>query len=437
MNASHSFILCATDFSAQAADAATVAAKIALRRGERLRLVHAAESPSGSVQTLLRNRLSAEVERLKREGAEAEPLLLTGSVRPSDGLLTYIRDERPDLIVVGCAVKGPLDRWALGSFSERIAESAPIPTLVVRNPSVFASWDWNASPLRILLALDFYSSSDVVLRWAKQFRRMGPCDLIACHVNWRMPHPDEPSLRGQPVDTEAKQHRLERDLRKKVRDQIGDNSIEVIVRPYFGDPGPCIVEIATDKQVHVIAIGAHQRKGLHRVGQFSVSREVLHQSAINVICVPITTQFDAREAHIPDFHRVLVATDFSEVGNTAVPFACAACCIGGLVKIVHVAPSRVPTRHRAGVSWSSDLREHLRALIPNETGARCQPPVVAVLENDNVARAICAEADRFGADLVCMASHGFGASKALHGSVTKNVMKRLRRPLLVVQHRED
>jgi nucleotide-binding universal stress UspA family protein len=192
-----------------------------------------------------------------------------------------------------------------------------------------------------------------------------------------------------------------------------------------------------EKQVHVIAVGTHQRHGLHRLAQFSVSREVLHQSTVNVICVPITTRFDAREAHIPDFHRVLVATDFSDLGNTAIPFACASCCIGGLVKIIHVAAPRVLGRRRSGSGWSADLREQLRALIPNEIGARCQPPVVEVLEDKNVARAICLEADRFGADVVCMASHGLGASRALHGSVTKAVLKQLRRPLLVVRRPED
>ena len=72
-------------------------------------------------------------------------------------------------------------------------------------------------------------------------------------------------------------------------------------------------------------------------------------------------------------------------------------------------------------------------LVPDETGTRCQPPEVQLLVDDDVAKAICSEADRFGADVVCMASHGLGASRALHGSVTKAVLKRIRRPLLVIR----
>lgn len=436
MNSKQRFILSASDFSSHANDAAMVAAKLAFRRGERLMLVHVTDSPRASVRAVLNRRLAAEVERLQKTGVEVQALLLDGA-RPSESLVRYIRKEEPSLVVVGSGVKSPMDRWALGSFSEAIAESSPAPTLVVRNPAAFESWDWTKGRLAVLLALDFYASSDVVLRWAKQFQLAGPCDLTACHVNWRMPSLEESATAAAAVNPAVLQRRLERDLRKKVRDQIGDDAVEVIVRPYFGDPGPCIVEIAREKQAHLIAVGTHQRHGLHRLAQFSISREVLHQAALNVICVPLTASFEAREAHIPDFRRVLVATDFSALGNTAVPFACAACSIGGLVKIIHVAAPRVPAKRRARTGWSCDYHEQLRALIPNETGARCQPPEVEVLESIDVAKAICAEADRFGADLVCLASHGLGVSRALHGSVTKGVLKRLRRPLLVIRRPEE
>src|SRR5688572_25795667 len=111
MNVNRSFILCATDFSPQAIDAATVAAKIALRRGEKLRLVHATDAPKASVLAILKSRLDTEVERLQKTGSDVE-LVLLDKPRPSEGLLAYIRKELPSLVVVGCAVKGPIDRWA-------------------------------------------------------------------------------------------------------------------------------------------------------------------------------------------------------------------------------------------------------------------------------------------------------------------------------------
>jgi nucleotide-binding universal stress UspA family protein len=437
MNPTTSFILCSTDFSPASNDAANVAAKIALGRSEKLRLVHASEATTDSALTIVRKRLDLETRRLRDLGAEVDPLLLESS-RPSEAVLGYIRAEMPTLVVLASGVKGPIDRWALGSFSEKVAEAAPVPTLVVRNPAAFASWDWIKDRLTVLLALDLNATSDVVLRWAKEFRLAGPCDILSCYVNHRAPTVEEATVApGRPVNPPALQSRLERELHKKVRDQLGDDASTVIVRPYFGDPAPCIVEIATEKKAQVIAVGTHQRHGLGRLAQFSVSRELLHHSATNVVCVPVTAKFDPREAHLPEFRRVLVATDFSDLGNAAVPFACAACAIGGMVKIIHVAAPRLSSLRKAGSGWETDLREQLRGLIPYETGARCQPPEVEVLESRDVAAAICREAERFGADLVCLASHGLGGSRALHGSVTKGVLKKIRRPLLVIRRPEE
>lgn len=435
MKSTQSFIVCATDFSPHATAAAGVAAKLALRRAEKLLLVHATDVDTGRIATTLKRRVESDAARLRESGAEVESVLLQGD-RPAEALLAYIREGAPTLVVVGSGTKGPIDRWALGSFSEKIAEASPVPTLVVRNPAAFETWDWMKSRLTILLSLDFTASSDVVLRWAREFQRLGPCDFVACHVNFRVPTLDEATLAGAPQrNPDTLQDRIERDLRKKVRDQLGDDAVPMIVRPNFGDAGPAVVEIAAGKKAQLIAVGAHQRRGIHRFAQFSVSREILHQSAANVVCVPVTANFDPHEAHIPDFRRVLVATDFSELGNTAVPYACAACAIGGLVKIVHVASPR-EARRRDEIAWLSDLRAQLRELIPDETGARCRPPEVQVLKSKDVAGAICEEAERFGADVVCMASHGMGASRALHGSVTKAVLKQIRRPLLVVRRPE-
>ena len=431
MKPNRSFVLSATDFTPGATDAARVAVKLAHQRGETLRLIHATDTTSARALAQTKRQLEVEAEQLRESGATVEPFLLEGS-RPSEVLLQFIQSQRPTLVVVAAGVKGPLDRWALGSFSERIAESSPVPTLVVRNPAVFDACDWSRDRLRILLALDRHSTSDVVLRWAKDFRTATPCDFISSYVNRRMPTIEEAAVPpGRPVNPPDLQRRLEREVQKKVRDQIGDDDGAVVVRPYFGDPGPCIVEIAGQVKAHVIAVGTHQRRGLSRLAQFSVSRELLRQAGTNVVCVPVTAEFDPRDAHVPDYRRVLVATDFSELGNAAIPFACAACSIGGRMKIVHVATAK-NRRARA-----ADLTERLRSLVPNEMAARAQPTEVEVLEDRDVAGALGAEAERFGADLVCVASHGLGASRALHGSVTKSMLKEIRRPLLVIRRPDE
>jgi nucleotide-binding universal stress UspA family protein len=76
--------------------------------------------------------LEAEVERLQKYAAEVEPLFVEGA-KPVECLVRYIRKEEPSLVVVGCDVKGPVDRWALGSFSEAVAEDRTEKSLRLQN----------------------------------------------------------------------------------------------------------------------------------------------------------------------------------------------------------------------------------------------------------------------------------------------------------------
>jgi nucleotide-binding universal stress UspA family protein len=433
MSLNRSVIVCATDFSDRASRAADTAAKLASGRSEPVLLVHVTSSREPEVLSWAKTRLQSEIERLVAGGAAAASVLLEGD-SPVEALLDFIRAERPVLVVVAAESRGPVDRWSPGSFSEQLAQSSPVPTLVLRDPGPFRDWSWTGRSLKILAALDLRAGSESVLRWVKELGRSGPCELVPCHFNPIVPPKGEDeqplSVPLQTTNPPALQLQLEREVKRLLRDHLGSEATTVMVKPLLGEMSWHIIESAREVKADLIAVGPHQRHGLSRLFHGSVSRALLHESGLNVVCVPTQAEFDPREARIPEFHRVLVATDFSELGNAAIPFACGACRIGGLVRIVHV---EKPGRKLASPEGEAEIRQRLRGLIPVATGARCQLPQVAVLRNRSPAAAICAEADRFGADLVCLSSHGLGASRALHGSVTTTVLKKLRRPLLVIR----
>lgn len=56
-----------------------------------------------------------------------------------------------------------------------------------------------------------------------------------------------------------------------------------------------------------------------------------------------------------------------------------------------------------------------------------QPPEVEVQEERRSVDVICPEAERFGADWVCLSSHGQGASRSLHRAVAKAVHNAIHR----------
>ncbi len=425
MSSNRPALVCATDFSERAILAASAAAKIAAGCSELLRVVHVSPPRDTTGRVEGQGRLELEARRLSGGGVVAEAVLLEGD-KTADTFLEYLQAERPSLVVVGSQTQGAVDRWALGSFSEQVAETSPVPTLVLRNPAGLASWGWSGRTLKVLVALDLQAGSEAVLRWVKDLGRAGPIELVPCHVR----PPVSPS--AAPADPPELQQQLQRELRRLVRDQLAIDVSEAIVVPPTGEPGEALIECAWRVHADLVVVGTHRRHGLSRLFHGSVSRRLLHEAGLNVACVPTSAEFDPRGAHIPEYRRVLVATDLSPLGNAAIPFACGACSIGGLVRIVHVAkPSRTTSPVR------EELHRRLLDLIPAETGARCQPPDVVVLEHRTPAVAICAEAERFGADLVCLSSHGLGGSTAFHGSVARAVLRKIRRPVLIIRRPED
>lgn len=433
MNASAPFILCPTDFGPRSAAGALVAARIALRQRRRLRLVHAAGHLPASVLESGRIKMAAEVARCRSVGIDVEGVVLDRA-KPLEDLVAYIGEEGPALVVVGCGVKSPLDRWTLGSLSEELAETSSSPTLLVRDPSVFENWDWGLHRLRLLLAVDMTAESDVVLRWARNFQREGPCDLFVGHAYSQPPAGDRSGADAAPGAQAERQKKIEGELYRKTCEVTGIEPREVIARPYFGDPAVCLGDLADEADAQLIAVGAHQHRGFRRALHVSLSRELIHLSSRNLVCVPLATHFDPSDAHIPSVRRVLVTTDLSELGNSAIPFAFGICGERGHVRILHVhGHDREPGRPETDELHATRLVA-LRALVPKEKALRGQEAEIDEIESENVAAAICADAEKFGADVVCMAAHGAGWSQALHGSTTRAVQKKLQRPLLVVRH---
>jgi len=75
----------------------------------------------------------------------------------------------------------------------------------------------------------------------------------------------------------------------------------------------------------------------------------------------------------------------------------------------------------------------LRALAPDEAEARGITTEIEVIDNPESAHAICAAAERFNADVVCIGSHTRpGLSAKVLGSVSLGVLQQCRRPVLVV-----
>ena len=178
---------------------------------------------------------------------------------------------------------------------------------------------------------------------------------------------------------------------------------------------------------------------------WSVSAAALHLSRMSVLVVPP----DGRPARItqPRVKRVLVTTDFSNLGNAAVQWAYALAEPGAEVYLTHVtlttglagelAEQYLPSADllpQAPARVELEVAARLRALTPATASEKSIVTRTEVIRAPNAAQAIADAAERLAADVIVISSHGrTGLSRTVFGSVAEEVMTSCRKPVFVVR----
>jgi nucleotide-binding universal stress UspA family protein len=139
-------IVVPTDFSRCSEETWAVAQRLAASLGSELILVHVfvegmlwSESPFDAervrqVFAQHRKRVAAQLEEWA-ERARASGLTVRVAIRdgvPYQEIVAIATDERADLIAIGTAGRGGLNRALLGSVADRVVRLSPCPVLTVR-----------------------------------------------------------------------------------------------------------------------------------------------------------------------------------------------------------------------------------------------------------------------------------------------------------------
>jgi nucleotide-binding universal stress UspA family protein len=183
-------IVCGTDFSDNAAQAARAAASIARCLNDRLELVHVLSDPAvagipalGMFYAPLQELLAEQARKLAGEFAIlVNPSVLEG---PADErLVQFARDANARLIVVSSLGSRKQEHWRVGSVAERVLQRSGTPVLVVRQAASIEQWAEGKRPLRILLGVDLGQSARAALHWVEALRQIRPCDVRVVQVAW-------------------------------------------------------------------------------------------------------------------------------------------------------------------------------------------------------------------------------------------------------------
>jgi nucleotide-binding universal stress UspA family protein len=456
-------IVCATDFSPNAAAALHWAVTTAAAPGDSIDLVTVLAPPATSFVELMMDagvmdaaRVRTATERLAERaaatarefGVAVTPYVLTG--QPALAIAKHAESTGARLVVLGARSRSLLDRSILGSVAERTVRVSTRPVAVVppiddagRSPDAAQS-----QPLRVLVGLEGGAAGDRALELARDLRRARTCDVTILHLYWPIAEYQRLGLQGSrdlfTADPDVIRS-LEPDLRGRIGDLPGQGAVELSIRPAWGDPAANLLAVADEGDYQVLIVGAEHRHGFARFWHPSVSqRLVRHAAGAVVICVPppAGAHPSAAVAPPPRVSTVLAPTDLSLIGNAAIPHAYALLAgHGGVVELCHVHERTLPnppyayarSQDRLSPDAVADLERQLRALVPPFAERLGVTTHVSIIEGGAPAEAIVQASERLAVDVISLGSRGGGwVVRALLGSVAQKVVQNSHKPVLVV-----
>jgi nucleotide-binding universal stress UspA family protein len=425
-------IVCATNFSDEAQVAANTAALLARKAGEPLWLVHVLlpDSVRAFGKPFLEAAEAAlgdEAKRLEQLGTQVQRSLLTGE--PASALQDFATKQGATLVVTA-APSHETPFLGLGGTVDRLAQSLEVPLFIARDVPGLEAWGRGERTLRVMLGVDRSLPFEAARNWVKALRRFGPVEVVGGRIFWAqeeavrlgLEHP----LGFGDVTPELRQA-LEREAAALVEPLAeGGQPVRVRVEVGMGRIADHLVALAAEERVDLLVVGTHHRRALGKL--WSVSHHALRLAKMSVVCVPAQAVPHGVEVELPQVRTVLVTTDFSELGDRAVAYACALTPPGGTVHLLHVSPPELTP------DQVSALRKQLEERVPRAASQGGRRVELEVASGHDVAGAITQAAERHSADIICMGTHGrTGMIRAVMGSVAQAVMTRTERPVVMVR----
>ena len=291
MTTSVTHILVPVDFSDAAHHAMHWAGLLALKFEAKLTVAHIVPPSSafnyafpGDIYEFEKKVFAEASERLPREipavyrgRLNTQAIVRAGDVR--DELLGIISAEGVDLIVMGTHGRRALERFALGSTTERMLRTVPVPILTV---SARGSEKQMESPFdvpfhRVLYATDLSETSTAALHYCADLARVLGASVTMLHVL---------DLHGAVVFNEADIHAR---LMGRMHKAVGKEHCEGLLigtEVVKGVPYREILKFAEKTGADLIVINLQSKGLLERALLGSTAERVIRSSTTPVLSIP-------------------------------------------------------------------------------------------------------------------------------------------------------
>jgi nucleotide-binding universal stress UspA family protein len=286
-------VLCATDFSDNAAAALEAAVALARPSKAEILVVHVCPFPARPAAGAARRPTTAPgigekmraslVERLDRfvrpaiaAGAKIRPILRQGD--PIEEIVGEAQRAHADLIVMGRHSRAAPARWFLGSVAEAVAHRAKWPLMVVEScPRRRAE-----GPRHVLCAVDLGETSVNTLRYAAALTTALGADLLVLHV--------AACPGGEPLP----------DAKTRLALLVaGASAGRVRERVVAGIPYEEILAAGRENEIDLVVVGSHAGGIIDRPFIGSTTLHLLRRSECAVLVVPVQVIGDTAAEDVP------------------------------------------------------------------------------------------------------------------------------------------
>jgi nucleotide-binding universal stress UspA family protein len=212
--------------------------------------------------------------RARNAGVDVTTDVIQGG--PSRTILDYVDDRGVDFVVMGTRGEHDVERLLLGSVTERVVRSAPVPVLAVPPDS-----DRTYPPESVLVGTDGSDGSDAALGEGIDLASDAGATLHVVSVL-------EDSLLGIDVRSAAaadERERRDENLLATARQRAEDAGVAVETAIEEGGVVDSLNDYAADNGVDLVVVGTHGRTGIDRRLLGSVTEDLLRTANVPVLSV--------------------------------------------------------------------------------------------------------------------------------------------------------
>jgi nucleotide-binding universal stress UspA family protein len=239
-------------------------------------------------------------------------------------------------------------------------------------------------------------------------------------------------LKGERHEAESYLRRIQAELASATGNDVETEVVE-------SEPAAAILAIAAKQQPDLIAMTTHGRSGVARWVLGSVAAKLLHSTHTPLLVV--RPPDDGTQSKPAELNNFLVSLDGSEMAASVLPFtADLARSLGASITLFHAVIEPVMTYAGAGAAFDPEALKGMEAGAHEYLATLARDLEGKGLKTDrsvaigNATDGIVWAAERGGADLILMSTHGrSGVGRMVLGSVADAVVRRTSLPVILVR----